>query len=366
MAVVYYWGLLGSKNSATVTLNTTTFNSLISTISINEGLSSSYYRASLYQNPSVNSIVSSSTNFTALGIVDGDTILCSPIQTGDKESRQRQKLEIAAATRAADGRRSVYDINELPTKYVGNTATNNSNPNGLLIGRPWVDISRVGLQLYLDPASTASYPGSGISIKDLSVNAYTGVLTNGVGYSNYALTFDGNNDYIDMNQSITSTNFTVMSWFKCSNDTTVPRMIVSKETTAGGPWNYRIWLSNGTVNGDIASAPSSGQGVQTATNCADNQWHMAVFVRDTTAGKLYLYVDNVLKTQATETLVNPQLVPNNQEVWFGRSAFTAGGTNPTGSYPYIGSLGEQMIYSRAMTSDEIDIIYRATRSRYGV
>lgn len=366
MAVLYYWGLLGSKNSATVTLATVTFNNLITTISTAEGLSSSYYKASLYQDPSINSISNSATNFSSLGIVDGDVIVCTPIQSGDKESRQIQKLEIAAATRSFDGRRSIYDLNELPTKYLGNTSTNNSNPNGLLVGRPWVDIPRSGLQMYLDPSSTDSYPGSGTSITDLSINAYTGTLTNGVGYTNKALTFDGNNDYIDMNQSITATNFTVMSWFKCSNDTVVPRMIVSKETTAGGPWNYRIWLSNGTVNGDIASSPSTAQGIQTATNCADNSWHMAVFVRDTVAGKLYLYVDNVLKVQANETLANPQLVTNNQEVWFGRSAFTAGGVNPTGSYPYIGSLGEQMIYNRAMTADEIDITFRATRSRYGV
>lgn len=283
-----------------------------------------------------------------------------------KELRQKAKLELAATDRAADGRRSVYDIYELPTQYSGNVAVNNTNPDGLLVGRPWVDIIRGNIQLYLDPATTASYPGSGTSITDLSPNAYTGTLVNGVGFASSALTFDGSNDYVDMNQPITATNFTVISWFKCSQDTSSPRMIVSKETTAGGPWNYRIWLYNGTVQADIASSPGDAQGINTNTNCADNVWHMAAFVRDTVADKLYLYVDNVLKAEATETLVNPNLVTNSQEVWFGRSAFTAGGTNPTGSYPYIGSLGEQLIYNRAMDASEIDITFRATRSRYGV
>lgn len=315
-----------------------------------------------------------------VALVDGNTLVSqsvvnnSYIKTSNKistlatrEARQVAKLELAALDRAAYGtRRSVYDITELPAKYSNNTVVNNSNPDGLLVGRPWVDISRTGLQLYLDPASTASYPGSGTSIYDLSTNTYTGTLVNGVGFSSDALTFDGNNDYIDMNTAITATNFTVISWFKCSNDTTVPRMIVSKETTGGGPWNYRIWLFNGTVQADIASDPSTAQGISTSTNCADNAWHMAVFVRDTAADRLYLYVDNVLKAQAEETLANPNLITNAQEVWFGRSAFTAGGANPTGSYPYIGSLGEQMIYNRAMTADEIAIVYRATRSRYGV
>lgn len=316
-----------------------------------------------------NVLLSNASTLTSLGITNGSYLKTATTiaRLADKQAKQEAKLDLAALDRANYGsRRAIYDINELPTKYSTNAILDNANPDGLLAGRPWVDVSRTGLQLYLDPASTASYPGSGTSITDLSTNAYTGTLVNGVGFSNDALTFDGTNDYIDMNTAITATNFTVISWFKCSNDTTVPRMIVSKETTAGGPWNYRIWLFNGTVQADIASNPSTAQGISTSTNCADNAWHMAVFVRDTAADRLYLYVDNVLKAQAEETLANPNLITNAQEVWFGRSAFTAGGVNPTGSYPYIGSLGEQMIYNRAMTADEIAIVYRATRSRYGV
>lgn len=144
MAVVYYWGLLGIKNSATVTLGTVTFNSLITTIATAEGLSSSYYKASLYQNPSINSVVSSATNFTALGIVDGDIIICTPIQVGDKETRQIQKLTIAQEKRQSFGTTSTnyyrtyntFDRDLLSAKYVGNTATAISNT--LTLHRPWI------------------------------------------------------------------------------------------------------------------------------------------------------------------------------------------------------------------------------------
>lgn len=143
MAVVYYWGLLGIKNSATVTLGTVTFNSLITTISTAEGLSSSYYKASLYQNPAINSITNSATNFTSLGIVDGDVIMCTPIQTGDKESRQIQKLTIAQEKRQSFGTTTTnyfrvyntFNRDLLAAKYVGYTATNISNT--LTLHRPW-------------------------------------------------------------------------------------------------------------------------------------------------------------------------------------------------------------------------------------
>ena len=55
-----------------------------------------------------------------------------------KELRQKAKLDLAAANRAADGNaRATYDITQLPTKYVGNAVFDNDNTGGLVDGRPW-------------------------------------------------------------------------------------------------------------------------------------------------------------------------------------------------------------------------------------
>ena len=43
-----------------------------------------------------------------------------------KELRQKAKLDLAATKRASTGRTSTYDINKLPTKYVGNEAQTDS------------------------------------------------------------------------------------------------------------------------------------------------------------------------------------------------------------------------------------------------
>lgn len=144
MATVYYWGLLGTRNSSTVTLSTITFNGLITTISSAEGLSSGYYAASLETNPNINSVTSGTTTFSVLGIVDGSTIVCTPLQTGTKEARQIQKLTIAQAKRKSVGNTgtnyyrvyNTFDRDLLAAKYVGNTATNISNT--LTNHRPWI------------------------------------------------------------------------------------------------------------------------------------------------------------------------------------------------------------------------------------
>ena len=139
MATIYYWGLSGVKDSVTVAL-TVTIDQLITAIAADEGLPTEYYKISLLNNPNINDTVygDSSSTLTAIGIVDGDTILCTPNQAGTKEYRQIQKLEIAAKARAADGNaRSTYDITELPTKYSGNDIVDNPNVGGLVDGRPW-------------------------------------------------------------------------------------------------------------------------------------------------------------------------------------------------------------------------------------
>ena len=57
-----------------------------------------------------------------------------------KELRQKAKLDLAAANRAAAGNaRSTYDITQLPTQYDDNAIIDNPNVGGLIEGRPWTE-----------------------------------------------------------------------------------------------------------------------------------------------------------------------------------------------------------------------------------
>jgi hypothetical protein len=57
-----------------------------------------------------------------------------------KELRQKAKLDLAAANRAAVGNaRATYDLTTLPTQYNDNDIIDNPNTGGLVQGRPWIN-----------------------------------------------------------------------------------------------------------------------------------------------------------------------------------------------------------------------------------
>jgi hypothetical protein len=121
---------------------TVTIDQLITAIASDEGLSTEYYTVSSLADPSKSSLTfgDSSTTLTQLGLVDGGTVLCTTNQTGSKQQRQVQKLDIAAKARAADSDpRATYDISLMPTKYDENQIINNPNAGGLVAGRPWIE-----------------------------------------------------------------------------------------------------------------------------------------------------------------------------------------------------------------------------------
>ena len=230
-------------------------------------------------------------------------------------------------------------------------------------------IITTGLQLWLEPDLSASYPGSGTSCYDLSTNHYTTTLQRSVGYSSArapSFTFDGatNRKYIDVGQYINSNTFTLSSWFKSSSTATF-QMLFSKETTLGRPWNYRLWLeiTTGKLRGDTADAGVSSENLQSTAGYCDGAWHNAVFVRNATSGNLYLYADGTQVATASTTIGS---VVNSQNVWIGLSAFTGGGVNPNGSYPVNGNIGQSLIYNIALSATQVKQNFNAMRGKYGV
>jgi len=145
--ITFYNGLTRQGNvQLNVETTTATFPAYATVVSTAEALDINYYYFSLARDSRFNSSDYPTEFFnqieTALGItlVNNDVFIATPLQDGlTKEQKQIQKLDIAAATRLADGNpRSEYDITELPTQYDDNSVINNTNTGGLQVGRPWV------------------------------------------------------------------------------------------------------------------------------------------------------------------------------------------------------------------------------------
>ena len=225
-----------------------------------------------------------------------------------------------------------------------------------------IDIVQLNLQLYLNAADPASYPGSGTTWTDLSPNAYSTTLVGSPTFNSTYFNFPNTTArYVDTNQSLGYEEFSVGAWFRTS--AAGIKMIVSKETTAGWPWNYRIWLNGGAIIGDVALPGGTNQSITSAlSNYNNNAWYYVMFTRDTLAW--YLYVNGSQVAVVLNSLAGS--IANAQELWIGRSAFTQGGASPTGSYQWVGDIGQIFVYDRALAGSEILQNYDATRATYGL
>lgn len=213
------------------------------------------------------------------------------------------------------------------------------------------------LQYYISAGNTASYSGSGTSITDMSPNAYTATMVNATfdgADSGGTFVFDGSGDYIDTNQSIASENFSICIWFQ--TQTAGINMLISKETNAGWPWNYRMWLNNGQLVADVAQSGAAFSSLTDNSNYKNGAWQFAVFTR--TDSNWYLYKNGVQVQTKADDLTGS--ISNSQEVWIGRSNYLGG------SYDFTGKISEVLIYNKALTASEVTQNFNATKTRFGL
>jgi len=86
-------------------------------------------------------VLDDSNTLISYNIVDGSSLRSGNVidSLSTLEDRQIAKLNLAALDRTASGNLySTYDINLLPSKYIGNVSTPNLHPTGLIKGRPWI------------------------------------------------------------------------------------------------------------------------------------------------------------------------------------------------------------------------------------
>jgi hypothetical protein len=86
-----------------------------------------------------NQVLDTAQTIGSYGIVEG-----SQLRTHNKISRlatrqlrQEAKLALATLDRTASSKTYNLTINDLPTKYSGDTIVDNANTGGLVLGRPW-------------------------------------------------------------------------------------------------------------------------------------------------------------------------------------------------------------------------------------
>jgi len=227
-------------------------------------------------------------------------------------------------------------------------------------------ITTDSLVLHLDAANKKSYGGSGSTWKDLSKYKNNCTLVNSPAFSTDgigSIVFNGISNYATMSRKFLSlislgTEITFCFWYKGSgNPRSVFRLqyasapyIVPLWWNASGPDTLRFITSvRGAYVGPTISKSSLNNGLWNFVSC--------VYKKDNIWG---IYVNGILmSTDSNHNFTLP--VFNTTEANLFQMFSYVGGSEFTEGNVSIG-----MIYNKALSSDEVNQNFNATRSRFNV
>ena len=238
-------------------------------------------------------------------------------------------------------------------------------------------IVTAGLVLYLDAGNPSSYPGSGTTWTDLTVNGFNASMTpSAVNYSstppqyfdyaNLPNYFVGNNDLT----SVISTAITITSWINVRNIasrcivfdkyqqiSSIPNGYVFEVGTASGLWTNTVRFFAVGSTGDGWDPRGASNAIQQNVPC------MVSITLDSSAQQSSLYVNglSISYTQGGGLLAN--LASNWSQ---GANTYTLGSYRPdvaidSNMYQY-----NLLVYNRALSASEILQNYNAQKSRFGL
>ena len=229
-----------------------------------------------------------------------------------------------------------------------------------------------GLVLALDAGNTKSYPGSGTTWFDKSGNGYNGILTNGPTYSTDgggSIVFDGIDDSVVNTYTSNfdmDTNSTIEVIFKCNSSLTNSND--SRQSLFSNSTSISFGLEIGIFSGcNIDSTTGFRFLMHRQGNCfsavsAANAWVQSeicffTYTRDASRGeKMFVNGQEITPQQANGYPYSA----GSSSSFFGIRQGTGGGQRLNGN------IYKTSIYSKALTPQEIQQNYNATKGRFGL
>ena len=234
-----------------------------------------------------------------------------------------------------------------------------------------------GLVLCLDAANLKSYPGSGVTWGDLSVNNHTGILTNGPSYSSIkggSIVFDGINDYINFaNTTIggfANANFSYGAWFYYSGVAQSSVIIAKRNDQPYNQYSLAIY-NDATFGGDgtkltafMNPDPSTtGHGTWTQFNYElgnNSGWYFAVVTNNYTQQRMYVNGVHVLTDNDNHN--GGTFLMTGNPLYVG-----AVNLNSSPSVFFKSSyISIVFLYNKALNDSEVLQNFNALRGRFGI
>jgi hypothetical protein len=211
-----------------------------------------------------------------------------------------------------------------------------------------------GLQLYLDAGNASSYPGSGTTWTDLTVNGRNGTLTNGPTYSatnGGSIVFDGSNDYVQCSGSLTVTAATFVTWIRRNgNQGQYDGILFSRGTSVTG-MNLQVSNQIAYTWNDAVNTYSWQSGLIVP----DATWCMIAVSVTSTAATAYL-----CQTSGTTTAIN---TVNHSSSLLNDIKLAL---DDAAARYFNGNIAIAQLYNIALSSDQVAQNFAADRARFGV
>lgn len=210
-----------------------------------------------------------------------------------------------------------------------------------------------------------SSKGAEASLKKINSNGQL-TLTNEVkvaSSSNQSGSFNGYSSHIDMGDSSEKSqwdfgtgSFSLESWVK-TTQSGYGNILTYDNASNGGGFIFRV-IPGGNVEFQILDQSRNAQTIDSASPINDGSWHHIVAVRDSVAGEIRLHVDNVE--------ANTPVSDGGYNVDGGDGAQLGIGIH--GSWVsnfFVGSMDEARVYSKVLTTGEINTHYNGGAGQSG-
>ena len=223
-----------------------------------------------------------------------------------------------------------------------------------------------GLTLWLDAGNLDSYPGTGTTWYDLSGNNNNGALKSAAQWSNLGwMNYDGNNT--DTETTVATVEINTNS----AQGNTVEQWIYGAALNGNGnmpftwlDYGFDLWWYNNLFG--INNGNSLVYGISGANSVLLNNWvHVVAYFPYNWAGSYTnakLWINGVAQSMAIVQggLVNITL-PSSLNVGIG-----GGYTSGQDTFNWNGRISQTRIYTRELTTAEVQQNYNATKAKFGL
>ena len=218
------------------------------------------------------------------------------------------------------------------------------------------------LKFFIDISNSLSYSGSGTNVYDLTTNDNDGILINGVGYSTSnsgILTFNGTNQYIDLDTLIAETtntatdSFTYLVWFKPNSLPSGGANLFARNSNSNG--NQFIRTEGSVIRGGVQDTSGNGNIVTGATTVNTSTWSQACYTYDGATKTTKLYLNTNLEGTSINAGLSGNLFSINK-VYIGQR---------NGDLFFNGNIGVAKYYQETRTLTQITDDFNQFKTHYG-